>query len=396
MKILVVTPKFYPDNFSIIPLVDAFIKEGNDVTVLTSMPFDKNGNYLAEYKDQKVEFKDHLVIHRLKVKTRKKNANSIASNYLSFYFLSKRWVKKCREEFDVVYTFEVSPVTVIAAGNYYKKKHHVRHVVHVLDIWPESLVGSGYFNKDTVIYRIMRKWSKRLYQGADELLIGSPSFKEYLEDYLNVKGVPIKYVSQPGLTVSKLNSKNPYEEGTINILYCGNISTVQLVHFIVPAMNLIESSNIHFTIIGQGRYAKDLVKEIEESPKKNQIHYLGEKLYEDVYDYYVCADAILVSLDGSTSIGKTIPNKLISSLYYGRPILGMLSGDGERILIDGHGGILVNQTVNALAQAIKKIATLTDKEKTTLGSNNKVYFERTFNLNTIKEKILVSLSGEEI
>lgn len=392
MKILVVTPKYYPDNFSITPLVNSFINEGHKVTVLTSLPFDKNGNYLEEYLHKEEEILGNLKIVRLKAITRKKSRFSIALNYLSFYFKSKKWVKKSHSHFDVVYTFEVSPVTVIKAGNIYKKKNNVKHVVHVLDIWPESLLASGYFKKNYPSYKIMRHWSKKLYSDADELLVGSPSFKEYLENDLGINNVPIRYVSQPGLVSEVKNPSSPYEKGTINILYCGNISSIQLVNYIVPAMNKINDDRIHFYIIGEGRYSSSLKKEIESSINKDRIHFLGEMRNDEVYNYHLFADAIFVGLDNRTLVGKTIPNKLISALYYGRPIIGMLNGDGEKILLESRGGILIEQNEDAFVKAIEKVANMNEKEKNVLGFNNRNYYNLEFNIENIKKEILLSLS----
>lgn len=392
MKILVVTPKYYPDNFAIIPLVDAFVKSGHDVTVLTSMPFDENGKHLEEYKNKELEINDKIIIYRLKTIPRKKSKYSIALNYLSFYFKAKKWAKKCQNKYDAIYTFEVSPVTTLIAGNIYKKKYKVPHIVHVLDVWPASLVGSRYYKEKSLIYKIMRKWSKSLYLGADELLIGSPSFKQYFKQYLGIKDIPIKYVPQPGLVAKKVSNTNPYPFNTINILYCGNISEVQLVNYFVPSMEKIQNEKVHLTIIGRGRYKDKLLEEIEASPVKERIHYLGEMIYEELYNYHHYSDAIIVSLDNSTFVGKTIPSKLISSMYYGRPIIGMLEGDGEDVLKDSRGSIIVNQSKEGLIKGIESISKMNEKEKVELGYNNQAYYKEHFDINKISEEILISLS----
>lgn len=238
----------------------------------------------------------------------------------------------------------------------------------------------------------MRRWSKKLYSDADELLVGSPSFKEYLENDLGINNVPIRYVSQPGLVSEVKNPSSPYEKGTINILYCGNISSIQLVNYIVPTMNKINDDRIHFYIIGEGRYSSSLKKEIESSINKDRIHFLGEMRNDEVYNYHLFADAIFVGLDNRTLVGKTIPNKLISALYYGRPIIGMLNGDGEKILLESRGGILIEQNEDAFVKAIEKVANMNEKEKNVLGFNNRNYYNLEFNIENIKKEILLSLS----
>ena len=240
----------------------------------------------------------------------------------------------------------------------------------------------------------MYSWSKKLYSGADELLIGSPSFKSYLEDYLDIKNIPIKYVPQPGLIYQKENSNNPYIEGTFNILYCGNISSIQLVDHIVPAFSKIDNPSIHFYIIGEGRYSSKLKEEINNSHSKDRIHYLGGMNYVDAYDYLYHADAFFIGLDDSTLVGHTIPNKLITSLYFSHPIIAMINGDGKKVLENSGGALIIERDDEALSHAINDLYNMDNRKRMVLGKNNKLYYEQEFSEEDIVRKILLSLSSK--
>ena len=78
MKILVITPKYYPDNFSIIPIVERFVMRGHDVSVLTALPYDENGNFLKEYKT--VEKKETTKKETVKKETTKKEVKEDLSS----------------------------------------------------------------------------------------------------------------------------------------------------------------------------------------------------------------------------------------------------------------------------------------------------------------------------
>lgn len=77
-------------------------------------------------------------------------------------------------------------------------------------------------------------------------------------------------------------------------------------------------------------------------------------------------------------VSKTIPNKLVSSLFYAKPILATISGDGEAVLNKAGGSFFSDENEESIA---KMIVTLFDTDPETLkkmGENNKKYFSAHF------------------
>ena len=140
MKILAVCQYYYPENIVFTNVCEELVKLGHDVTVLTGKPNYGYGQIIPEYKKVKFEVINGVKVHRVNLIARKKSRLSIIKNYLSFWANSKKWVRNCKEKFDIVYSMSLSPVTILSAGNLYKKKHHVKHVVHCVDLWPESVL----------------------------------------------------------------------------------------------------------------------------------------------------------------------------------------------------------------------------------------------------------------
>ena len=147
MKILVVCQYFYPENFVISNICERLVSYGHDVTVLTGKPNYGYGEIIPEYKKMKYQEYKGIKIHRVKLVARKKSRLSIIKNYLSFWSNSKKWVRKCKEKYDIVYSMSLSPVTILRAGNLYKKKHQVPHIVHCVDLWPESTIATHAVRK---------------------------------------------------------------------------------------------------------------------------------------------------------------------------------------------------------------------------------------------------------
>ena len=186
MKILVVCQYYFPENIVITNICEELVKKGDDVTVLTGKPNYGYGEIIPEYKNVKYEVINGVKVHRVNLVPRKKSRFSIIRNYLSFWSNSKKWIRRCKEKFDIVYSMSLSPVTILSAGNLYKKKHHVKHVVHCVDLWPDSVLVTHAVREKSLTYKILYKWSRDLYKQVDHVIIGSPSYGEYFKNVLKL------------------------------------------------------------------------------------------------------------------------------------------------------------------------------------------------------------------
>lgn len=393
MKILVVCQLYYPENFVITNICEELVKIGHDVTVLTGKPNYGYNKILPEYLNIKYEEINGVKVHRVKLVARNKSRFSIIKNYLSFWKNSKSWIRKCKENFDIVYSMSLSPVTILAAGDLYKKKHNVPHVVHCVDLWPESVLITHAVKEKSLMYKILYKWSYKLYKETNRVIIGSPSFKEYFNNVLKMDDKGFDYIPQPCLVDSCSEQTIDLGEG-FNILYCGNIGRIQLIPMIAEAMKDIKNTNIRFHIIGMGPESDLLQSKINEYGLENTVIYHGPIPAKRAAQYFKSADALYVSLKNEGYVGKTIPNKLVMSMAFGKPILGMLGGDGKDILNESKGSIIVDQNVQSLKEGIFKISSLSKEEKEKLGNNNRAYYESHFTLNKISKEIEKVLFNE--
>ena len=386
MKILIVCQYYYPENFIVTKIAEQFVEDGFEVHVLTGKPNYGYGYILPAYKNISEEVVNGVNIHRVNLYPRKKSRFSIIRNYLSFWRNSKRWVRKCNIEFDYVYSMSLSPVTICSAGNIYARKHHKKHIIHCLDLWPESVLVTKAVKPNSLVYKILYKWSKKIYSGADKILISSPSFKDYFEKTLKLPTKNITYVPQCSLVEDSDIAAFDYGSGT-HILYCGNLGLVQQIPLIVEAMSLLKDKDIHFHIIGMGPMSDYLINSIKERGLENSVIYHGPIVAKLASAYFKRADALYVSLKSEGTVGKTIPSKLLMSMAFARPILGVIKGDGKDILEESGGAFLADETAESVKNAILAISNLSDKEKARLGRLNKMYYDSHFSLRTVSEQI---------
>lgn len=392
MKILVVCQYFYPESFSINDVVKGFVDAGHDVFVVTGQPNYGYEKIMDGYEDVVDETIFGARVHRCALKPRKKGRFSIIENYLSFWSTSKKYLRKLKEEFDVVYSMSLSPLTAIVGGTVYARKHHIRHVLHCLDLWPESTVVTGAVRKDSLVYRILFRWCKAIYSKLDEILISSPSFEAYFRQTLKVNRVPISYVPQPPQTA--LPSETVSYEHPFNFVYAGNIGTLQLVEQLVLAVDLIKNqADVHLHLIGMGARSDAVMALIKERGLEDQVSFYGVKPRCVTASYYEKATGIIVSLIHAGTVGKTIPAKLTTALYYGKPILAVLGGDGRALLEESGGGVFAKgETPEDIAEAMMTLVSMGEEERSKLGQKNKFYFDSHYDNAKIVADIIDHLS----
>ena len=388
MRILLVSQYYYPERFSVTDIAESFVKQGHDVTILTGRPNYGYQKILDEYKHVKYEEINGVKVHRVSVKPRKFSRISIIKNYLSFNINGKRFARHFKDEFDVVLSISLSPVISISPALVFAKKHNIPCVLYCQDLWPESTLVTHAVKKNSLMYKILFKWSKNIYSKCDRIVISSPSFREYFEKELDIKDKVFNVVNQPILNSTKHAEPIKYENEH-NLVYAGNIGKLQLTDLLVDAMKFVKTPGVKLHLMGMGSELNQIKDKIVKDSLQDKVIYEGAYPIEKAEAYYVNADALVVSLKNEGYVGKTIPNKAIQYMKYGRPLLVVAKGDTYDTLSKTNGSIFANENPEDIARAIDEICSL--KEKDHFGLNNKKYFETHFTTEKLTQLLVDEL-----
>lgn len=390
MKILLVSQYYYPERFSVTDFAETLVKQGHDVTVLTGKPNYGYQKILKEYKNIKHEEINGVKIHRVNLVPRKNTKISIIRNYMSFHRNSKRYVRHLEDDFDIVLAFSLSPVISVSAGLKYSKKHKVPCVLYCQDLWPEAPVAAGMIKRHSLSYKIIRKWSKSIYSRCNRIVISSPSFKDYFVKELHIEDKVFNVINQPVINSNKVLEPFKYQN-THNIVYAGNIGSVQMIDTLVDSMNFVTTKDTKLHLFGNGSSLKAIQKKIVDDNFVDKVEYHGTLPIEEVESFFKNADALVVSLKHDGYVGKTIPNKAIQYLKYGRPILGIVEGDSKALLENAKGAVFAGENAKNIAENIDILVNMSDKEKDQLGLNNKKYFEENFKIEKLTQLLVNEL-----
>lgn len=388
MKILVVCQYYHPEPFRIADICEELVRQGHEVLVVTGTPNYPMGEIYPGYENgQKMdEILNGVQIHRCITAPRKIGILNRLKNYFSYPMASKKYIKTLDDSFDVVFVNQLSPVMMAEAGIWYKRKHKKKLVLYCLDLWPESLCVGG-IRKDSAIYKVFKSISKRVYQAADELLITSRMFRDYLKDMFGIVDGKISYLPQYA-EAQFLNLKAKEQGEIFNLLFAGNIGTAQSVGTIVEAARILREEKIRFHVVGDGIELEDLQKQAEGLPN---IVFYGRKPIEEMPKYYEMADAMLVTLTDDPIISLTLPGKVQTYMAAGKPIVGAINGETALVLSEAQGGYC-GEAENAAQFADNIVKLMYSGNAEILGKKNSDYYKEKFSKEEFIAKLLESLS----
>ena len=190
--ILVVTQYFYPEPFRINDMCQEWINRGYKVTVLTGLPNYPEGKIYKGYKfgKRRKEIWNGIEIIRIPLIARGKNSIRLTLNYLSFVVSGWFWKVFTRLKADLVFSYEVSPMTQVLVGCWYAKRRKIPHYLYVQDLWPENVeIVTGI--KSKAILNPISKMVNKIYKKSDLIFATSESFVSEIIIATNISTNPI-------------------------------------------------------------------------------------------------------------------------------------------------------------------------------------------------------------
>lgn len=389
--ILVVSQYFHPESFRINDIATEWVKRGYKVTVLTGIPNYPQGEYYEGYSktERRHEKWNGIEIIRLPIEPRKAGSRGLIRNYLSFVTTGRKWIKKTDLKTDLVFTFEVSPMTQALVGIWYAKKCKIPHILYVTDLWPENVeIIIGIHNK--LFLGMIQKMVDYIYKRSSRILTCSDSFINIIKKrHISPDKIEFwpQYAEEFYRPTERISSSEIPDDGVLNLVFAGNIGYAQGLGIFPKAAERLKEEGIlvRFNIIGDGRYMLELKKEIEDRGTKDYFNFIDRKPAEQIPAYLAAADALLITLSKSEVFSITIPAKTQSCLACGRPILVSADGEVQEIIKNAKAGLVsASEGVDDFVESIKDLISMPKDERERLGKNALLYSEKYFN----KEKLL--------
>lgn len=391
MKLLIVSQHFYPENFRINDIAFSLAERGHDITVLTGLPNYPKGRVFPEYKHGKnrEQTVNGVRIVRCNLIGRGPNAVTFLINYIWFWISACQKAKKLDEHYDLVYSYQTSPVSMARPAITVQKKQGIPLVINCLDQWPVS-VTAGPVSEKGLFYKLLYKISVDTYDKADLITITSKSFKDYFEKTLKLPSEKYGLVYWPQYAEDTYGASTREDNGVYDVLYAGNVGPATDVETIVrAAARLKNEMNIHFHIVGDGANLPACRQMAEEESLAN-ITFHGFHPVSEMVKYYSLADAFIITMKDNQVVNYTLPAKMQSYMLAAKPVIGAVNGETQKVIREcGCGWCTDAGNDEMLAEYILQ-ASKDETDEAGRGRKAREYYEDHFN----KEKLLDQL--EEI
>ncbi len=381
MKILVICQYYYPENFQITPICEQLASDGNTVTVLTGLPNYPTGRIPEEYKNKKRrrEKINGVRVIRCSEIGRKKGALYLGLNYMSFYLSAMETIRKLRPDYDVVFTYQLSPILMGLPARWYAKKYKKPHFLYCCDLWPESLKMYVKSEKNA-FYKYMKKVSRRVYASADKIAVQSKSFLDYLAEIHQLDREKMVYIpafaSEEYLGTDFLSE----EDGFTDFVFLGNLGIAQDLSNVVKAFEkaATRTDRIRLHLVGDGSCFDELKDAVKAYGIEDKVLFYGRRPVEEMPSFYKLADACIVSLKADNATGHTLPSKVQGYMAAGKPIIGMINGSAKEVIEESGCGICVAAgDVKGLEDAFCEFAENRENYKS-CGEKGRNYFIHNF------------------
>lgn len=388
MKILVISQYFYPEDFRINDICKGLKEKGNEVEILTGLPNYPEGKLYKGYsifnKGPK-EFEE-MKIHRTLMVTRGKNSSlRLGLNYLSFMVLgSLKALTLLNKEYDRIFVFQVSPITSAVPALVIAKLKRIKSYIYIQDLWPETFY-SIINVKNKNIRKFLKKICNKIYNGFDNILLASKGYEDILAESIDRK----KFIYFPQWAEDFYSEEFENEKKeNFNVTFAGNIGKAQSVETIIKAASICKNKDIIWNIIGDGSEFEKIKSMIKENSLEERVILHGRKPSSDMPKYFSMSEGLIVTLKNEEILKVTLPAKVQSYMAAGKPIIGALSGEGNRIINESECGLTCEaEDYKGLCENVLKLYNMSDNERKNIGKNGENFFKNNFSRKKLLNKL---------
>ena len=377
MKLLLLPPYFTPESQSSSLLdhhrYEAFANANIEMILYTTTPTrGVTEDVRNEYKSRKREsmYDQKMSVVRYSLMHEGKNPICRALRYF-LGFVKQYYYGRSQKHIDCIFLVSTPPIQGLLGG-FLKNKHNVPFVYNVQDIFPDSLVGTGFAKKGGILWKIGSVISNYAYRKADRIIVISQDFKKNLI----AKGVPEGKIEvvynwvDENAVVPVAKEDNPlFEEFGISrdkfhVVYAGNLGNAQNIDVIIDAADVLkDEKNVEFLIFGTGGLKNQYVEKVKGLQLDN-VKFFPLQPMERVSQVYGLGDVCVVSCKPGLG-GAAMPSKMLSIMSAGRAVVASFDKGELTYILENHncGMYAPAGDATAFAELIKHLSQNRDECK---------------------------------
>ncbi len=360
---------------------------GNDVQVVTGFPNYPEGEVYPGYavRPYQRETLEGVTVHRAPLYvSHDNNAKRRAANYLSFAASASVVAVTRLRPVDAVLVHS-SPATVAIPAMTRRVLRRTPYVVHVQDLWPETVTASGFLAEGahSRVESMLHRFCDSVYRHAASIAVTSPGMAERIA----ARGVPSQKISlvpnwaderhfHPAVpSEASIGAVGPLSPFTV--MYAGAMGDVQALETLIDTAAMLRTHpSIGFVLVGGGVAAEGLKERAQRAGLTN-VRFVARQEVDRMAEVLALGDVQIISLRNLPVFRATLPSKVQATLACGRPIICAVDGDAARVVRESRGGLAIApESPAAMAEAILAVAKMSREERDEMGERGRRYYQQ--------------------
>ena len=384
-KILILSAVFPPE-----PVVSAKLSfdianklsENNSVTVISPKPSRPFG---FKFMDETMV----LNFNHIQVSSFTSPASGVIGRFRESYSFGKHcytYIANNHQNIDIIYAN-----TWPLFGQYYAvkaaKKYNIPIIIHVQDIYPESLsqklpFAASFFNN------LLIPLDKYILGNASKVIAISKKMKSFLESSRKLDNNKITVVSNWQDEESFQKEESFDRSKPFTFMYLGNIGPVAGVDLLLNAFAKTYLKNARLVIAGAGSLKESLVTQTANYPDAmiefwavpdGQVPKVQSK-----------ADVLILPVKKGAA-STSIPSKLPAYMFSAKPIIGCVDADSDTAaaINDARcGWVIESEKVESLTALMLEIVQVPAETRRQFGENGKNYAMENYSKKSNLQKLI--------
>jgi glycosyltransferase involved in cell wall biosynthesis len=391
MNILIISCVFPPE-----PVVSAKLshdiavslsEKGDVVTVVSPKPT-RPYKFKFELSETNNNF-EHIILDSYTCPQ-----SNIAGRLIESYSFGKKcskYIRENRNKIDKIYLNSwplFSQYFIVKEA----KKHNIPSIVHVMDIYPESLtnkisIGSG------LVQKTLLPIDKYILRNTEKVICISENMKQHLSQSRDLPVSKLHIVhnwqdEESFITFKNNNLTANNDEMPFTFMYLGNNGPVAGVEFLIQSFVDANIKNSQLIVAGGGSRT-EACKKLADRLGATNVKFI---LVPDgkVPEIQSKADVMLLPVKKGGAM-SSIPSKLPAYMFSAKPIIGSLDeiSDTAKAIIDADCGIVVSpENKNELIAAMRNISVWAKSVLEEKGENGFNYAMKYFSRSRNLEKLI--------
>jgi len=337
LKVLIVTERFYPEEFIVNDLAAEWAAGGMAVSVLTQAPSYPAGRLFPGYSNSFFSSENWKGINIFRFFTVTGYRDSLLFkllNYLNFAFTGTLTALVKARGYDRIFVYQTGPLTLAIPAVVAGRVYGIPVTIWTQDIWPDMVYSYG-FKKTRLLDWFLGLIIRFVYANCAEVLVSCEGFGRRIAEYVPAARVT-HFPNWPTVVPDGAAERMPLPEG-FNFTFAGNVGKLQNLENILRgfALAVKQQPELKLNIVGDGSHLETL-KTIAKDESIPGVTFWGRHASHQMPAFFRASDVMIVSLSNTPGLNLVVPAKFQAYLAFHKPVFAVMNGE-VKDLVQKHG-----------------------------------------------------------